>query len=395
MEPPCQIARNGVALSLCLTLSTLGGKCSTRATHGTAQEAKRQMTLAQTEQAWRATLAKSTKDHYVISMTNLSGRPLTQTSKTEIPQGTIRVSAQAVELDATVLRAKDHLPIGGLKAGDFRLTEDGVPQTITYLSQNRLPLSIVVLFDLTDTVRPVLRQLAIGARGVLNHLRPSDEVAVMVFSSRTWLLQDFTTDREKVARAIGEASKMKSNEDTFLNEDLFEALQEAAKATIPHSRGVLLWLTDGTVNYPAWKGSKELWRSAPPKLHTEKEAINALLHSNVAVAALIERSPISDAALVAEHYFPPLLALGQVSPPGDIHKYASLTGGPVFSSDKRDATDRLADLLDGLRLRYTLAYSPSAPKPPGTFCRISLAESPQAKRQYGKLLIRTRRGYYR
>lgn len=310
-------------------------------------------------------------------------------------QHVIRVSVAGVELDATVLAAKDGKPVAGLRASDLRLTEDGAPQTISYISQNRLPLSIVMLFDLTDTVRPVLGPLAAGAGEVLDHLRPSDEVAVMVFSSRTWLLQDFTTDRAKIIRAIDEASRMESGEDTFLNEDMYEALQEAKRATIPHGRSVLLWLTDGTVNYPAWKGDKRAWQSAPLTLHTEAEATGALLHSSVTVAALIDRSPLGDAAVVAEHYLPPLLALGAISPPGNIYKYAKLTGGPVLTSDKRDTAGRLAELIDRLRLRYTLAYSPNVAQPRGAFCKISLKETPQGKRRFGKLIIHTRKGYYR
>ena len=54
--------------------------------------------------------------------------------------------------------------MGELQRSDFRLSEDGVPQTITYFSQDRLPLSVAFLFDLTDTVRSALKPLAEGAR---------------------------------------------------------------------------------------------------------------------------------------------------------------------------------------------------------------------------------------
>jgi len=46
---------------------------------------------------------------------------------------------------------------------DFRLYENGVLQRISYFSQDELPLSVVFLFDLTDSVRPVLKPLAEGA----------------------------------------------------------------------------------------------------------------------------------------------------------------------------------------------------------------------------------------
>jgi VWFA-related protein len=115
-----------------------------------------------------------------------------------LPSGsasTIRVSSQFVVLDAQVENQQTHALIGDLQLSDFRLFEDGVPQKITYFSQDRLPLSVVFLFDLTDTVRDALKPLAAGAREILGHLKPEDEVAIMVFSSHTELLQNFTTDR--------------------------------------------------------------------------------------------------------------------------------------------------------------------------------------------------------
>ena len=74
-----------------------------------------------------------------------------------------------------------------------------VPQNISYFAHDRLPLSVVFLFDLTETVQPILKPLAEGARNILSHLRPQDEVSVMVFSSHTELLKDFTTDRTLAA----------------------------------------------------------------------------------------------------------------------------------------------------------------------------------------------------
>src|SRR5712672_2211248 len=74
----------------------------------------------------------------------------------------IRVSVDLVVVDTQVAHKKTGRPIGGLKREDFEVFEDGVRQEIVAFSQDRLPLSIVFLFDLTDTVRPVLKPLASG-----------------------------------------------------------------------------------------------------------------------------------------------------------------------------------------------------------------------------------------
>jgi uncharacterized membrane protein len=71
----------------------------------------------------------------------------------------------------------------------------------SYFSRDQLPLSVVFLLDLTETVQPILKPLAEGAVEILGHLKPQDQVAVMVFSSHTELLQDFTTDRQLAPEA--------------------------------------------------------------------------------------------------------------------------------------------------------------------------------------------------
>ena len=318
-----------------------------------------------------------------------------QQAPAENVQPDLRISAEQVLLDAEVLRAKDGSPVAELKREDFRLAENGAAQEINYLSRDELPLSIVLMFDLTDTVRPVLKPLADGARRVLEHLRPGDELAVMVFSSHADLLQDFTTDREKVVAAIEQAAQMKSREATFLNEDMAEALEEAKHATLPRGRRVTLWLTDGTSNIPSEEMRKLYGKSAPPRLRTEREATEMLLHSDVTVAALIERSALSDVGLAAKYTTVLTPVLQHAWPPGDIKKYAELTGGPVMTSSGRETADRLAALLDEIRVRYTLGYRPSTPQPAGTYCKISLTVVPGADAPKEKLRVRTRKGYYR
>ena len=68
-------------------------------------------------------------------------------------------------------------------------------------------MSIVFLFDLTETVHPVLQKLAQGASLILGHLKPQDEVSVMVFSSHTEVVQGFTTRRVSTEAAIEQAAQ--------------------------------------------------------------------------------------------------------------------------------------------------------------------------------------------
>ena len=318
--------------------------------------------------------------------------PLTAAAQTTGDITTLHVSTQLVVLDASLQRKKPGPPLGDLSATDFLLEEDGVPQPITSLSQDRLPLSIVLLFDLTDSVRPVLKPLAAGAREVLAHLKPQDEVAVMGFSSRTMLLQDFTTDRALATAAIGLASIMKDEDGTFIHEDMWEAIDEAAKARLPGSRRVLIWLTDGSANAQNGFSQSIMGKRAPAYLHSEQEATDKLVHSGVVTSALIERSAAGDATIGFAY-----MLGGHM---GDINRYADLTGGPVEKTSKADVATRLAELIDELRQRQTLSYKPLQPKPPGTYCKLKLQLSPAFFARHPEIrkkdiLIRTQSGYYR
>jgi VWFA-related protein len=309
---------------------------------------------------------------------------------------TIRVSTEFVVLDALVANKKTGNLLGNLQSGDFVLSDDGVPQHITYFSHDQLPLSVVFLFDLTDTVRPVLKPLADGAREVLSHLKPQDEVAVMVFSSHTELLQGFTRDRGLAADAIAKASEMKRSDGTFIHECMYEAVEQSMRSTIPDSRRVMVWLTDGTANFENSFTQKTIGKNAPAHLHTKEEATEKLLRSRVVTAALIDRSSGTDAFVVAADVNPFAMMFGGRI--GDVRKYAELTGGPVLNASKKEVAARLAELIDQLRGRYTIGYRPSGSRPRGTFCKLRLELSPKARKADPEVrdsVVRTRHGYYR
>jgi hypothetical protein len=71
-------------------------------------------------------------------------------AQSSLPPGqTIHVDTQLVLLDALVQNKKTGLTVDTLSVKDFQLSEDGVPQTISYFSRDQLPLSVGLLFDMT------------------------------------------------------------------------------------------------------------------------------------------------------------------------------------------------------------------------------------------------------
>jgi VWFA-related protein len=288
-------------------------------------------------------------------------------------------------VDATVELRKSGKTLTGLTATDFTLTEDDQPQAITSVSEDTLPLSLLLLFDLTDTVHPVLIHLSAAADAVLHHLRPQDELAVMTFSSTTRLVQTFTRDRMSAVEGIDDASaSYDRNEPTFIFEDLWQASAQSSRSRVPDARRVQIWLTDGSANDQDTQ--RTLAHHAPTQLHTQQQATDALLRSGAVVSTLIERTP--DSLSHNSGHF------------GDLEHFAEATGGPTLSATATDVDKRLASLLDTLRQRYTLGYRPSQSKPDGTLCHLHLALSPAFYTAHPEfrpkdLLVRSRTKYMR
>jgi len=304
---------------------------------------------------------------------------------------TIRVDTQFVLLDALVEARKSGVPLDRLSAEDFQLSEDGVPQTISYFSHDQLPLSVVFLFDMTETVHAALGPLAQAALEVLGHLKREDEVAVMTFSSRVDLMQGFTTNRKLAADAVRTASWMADVEGTFLDEDMYEAVEQVMKAKAG-TRRVLVWLTDGTANEESTFTRATIGQHAAAHLHSQQEAMTRLLQSDAVVSVLIDRTAETYRAITA-----PGAGGARV---GDIDAYARATGGPVLSSETKEVPENLALLIDRVRARYTLGYKPAAAESQGKFCKLSLRFSPEFLSKHPEvrkqgLVVMTRSGYYR
>jgi VWFA-related protein len=299
-----------------------------------------------------------------------------------------------VQVDAQVLSKKTRQAARELKKEDFELYEDNVRQQVSSFSQDTLPLSVVLLFDLTDSVRPVLKSLADGALEALQHLKPEDEVTVMVYAASAQVLQQATTDRALAVAAIAKASRMESGEAAFFNEGIFQAAEQLTKGKNPSSRRVIIWLTDDVPNIPSEDSVPLRYRTslngAMP--HSQAEAMRHLLQTSTVVCSLVKQSDLSvsgESGLMSKP------AERMLHPPGEVYKYASVTGGQVIEFKKKELKEKLTLLIDDLRMRYSLGYHPSGQKPKGKYCAIKVKLAPEAKKSVGNVVVEARQGYYR
>ena len=315
-------------------------------------------------------------------------------SSTSDKPATFRLDVRMVQVETQVIDKKTRHAQPSLIKDDFEVLEDNVPQKISSFSQDTLPLSVVLLFDLTDSVRPVLKSLAEGALEALHHLKPEDEVTVMVYAASAQVLQEATTDRALAVAAIEKAGRMESGEAAFFNEGIFQATEQLTKGQNASSRRVIIWLTDDVPNIPSedsvpLRYRKSLHGAMP---HTQADAIQHLLRTNTVVCSLLKQSDLSISGESGLKAKPADLML---HPPGEVYKYANVTGGQVIEFKKKELNEKLALLIDDLRLRYSLGYHPSTQKPKGKYCVIKVKLAPKARKALGNVVVEARQGYYR
>jgi len=305
-----------------------------------------------------------------------------------------RLDVRVVQVDAQVVSKKTRHAAQALKQDDFEIYEDNVRQQVSSFSQDTLPLSVVLLFDLTDSVRPVLKSLAEGALVALQHLKAEDEVTVMVYAASAQVLQEATTDRALAVAAIERASHMESEEAAFFNEGIFQAAEQLTKGKSPSSRRVIIWLTDDVPNLPSEKEIPPWYRKSMPleKLHSQQDALKHLLQTSTVVCSLVKKS---EQSAEGESRLMSKPAERMLHPPGEVYKYAAATGGQVIEFKQKELQQKLAMMIDDLRMRYSLGYHPSTQKPKGKYCAIKVRLAPEAKKSLGNVVVETRQGYYR
>lgn len=306
-----------------------------------------------------------------------------QTVKPTKPDEVVKLRTELVPLDMQIIDKKTHRMISDLTQNDVEVYEDGVRQPVTHFSQDKLPLSVVLLLDASGSMWTALEQLRAHALEALNTLKPEDEVAVVVTADDTLLLQDFTRDRVKVADTLrGLDFKSFGDNGIFLHDSLYRAGIQLQRAANPGNRRVVIAVTDNlTIQNNNWRALNK------------EQAELLLLETGVVVCGLVIKSSLYGRTAGKLFNFPERRA------GGDVHKYAEITGGEVLASGDETVGQKLIELINHLRTRYNLAYTPTNSARNGKFRRLKVrlaTATEQRLRRSGSEdpAIITRSGYY-
>jgi VWFA-related protein len=202
----------------------------------------------------------------VLFMASLCVPGHSEQQKTAPPDGSTSTAVPTIAVDArlvnlpVVVRDKKGALIQNLTKDDFTLQVDGKPQTIRYFDKDtNLPLTLGLMVDTSQSQRSVLDEERTASSTFLDQMltNPKDQAFVIQFARQTELLQDLTTSRPLLQKALKEidspgASSADDDSDTrsrarggtvlydalFLASDELMSKQTGRKALVILSDGV-------------------------------------------------------------------------------------------------------------------------------------------------------------
>jgi len=282
-------------------------------------------------------------------------------SKEQGPQPDLKVTVRLVNVFTTVTDSHG-APIANLQKDDFKVSEDGVVQSVRVFDrESELPLSIVMEVDTSpSTERDFRLEIVSAKRFARQILRPVDRLAVFQVTENVDQVTPFTQDLRRIERGI---DSLRVGPGTSIYDAIFlgsEALMDR------EGRKVLVLITDGGDT-------------------TSKADYNAALRrtqqSEAIVYSIIVVPVEADAGrnLGGEH------ALIQISKD---------TGGKYYYAEGINELDAaFRQISEELRTQYLIAYYPNRQVADSPFRKIKVEVT--KKDGDGKAYqVRHRAGYY-
>lgn len=282
---------------------------------------------------------------------------------------TFRAGVALVKVDVQVTDRKGRI-IADLAAEDFRVLDNGQPQKIAHFGREAEPLDLLLLLDVSGSMRRWLEEMANVARSALGALNPGDRVAVMLFARETAVRESFTDDFAAVQEEIRDAVRNQGlGSGTAINASAIQAA-DYMRDQPPRGRRAILIVTDN-------------------------QSLNYMAPDDAVLRALYGADTVFNAILIGKQRRPdpprPGVYVNPDFTPSDVFKLAAESGGEAVEA--RNAGASFREMIERIRARYSLEYA-APPSAPGEFRRIQVELTPSARARRPDALIRARAGYY-
>ena len=262
----------------------------------------------------------------------------------------LRVDVPIVNIDASVILDKTHQFVPGLKANNFLILEDGVPQTITSVRTTQTPITAVMLLEFAANSYYLINDMRNASYSFFRTLRPDDYVAVVTYDLRTHILTDFTNNKELIAQSLSSLVIP-----GFSDTDMFDALYETLDRTSRiEGRKYIILIGSG--------------RDTFSKLTLDKILAKVKNTPNVTIFT------ISTGAMLNElRGGGGPRELDYLQAQNQLQTFARMTGGlsfaPIFQGELPDI---FSQINQSIRNEYILTYRPTNNKNDGTYRKVKV-----------------------
>lgn len=148
--------------------------------------------------------------------------------------------AGSTRILVTVVDPKSGVVVPNLQAGDFSVLDDKVARPVDAAEFSQTTLDIMMLLDTSlvgEMVRPV-------ATNFIAQLQPKEQMAIVAFHSSADLIQDFTSSKQLLSRAV---AQVKYGNSPHVLDALYAAIDGGFQSST--FRRVILLLTAGVEGY--------------------------------------------------------------------------------------------------------------------------------------------------
>jgi Ca-activated chloride channel homolog len=274
---------------------------------------------------------------------------------------TLKRNVDEVVLNITVLDENGRL-VNDLTKDDFKIFEDGVPQTIASFQHQDIPVSMGIIIDNSGSMRDKRAAVNATALDLVKASNHDDEAFVVNFSDEAFIDQDFTSDIAKLREGL---SHIDSKGGTALYDAVVASADQLAKGA-KRPKQALLIITDGEDNASTFSLEQTIRRVQD--LQGPVVYSIGLLFGDEGGGRESRRAKRALKLLSDE------------------------TGGmSFFPKSLADVDPIAAEVARDIRNQYTIGYHSTKPAALGGY-RVVKVETHAAG--HGKMVVRTRSGYY-
>lgn len=285
----------------------------------------------------------------------------------------ITKNVNLVTIEATVL-TKNGQFVPGLRQENFKLFEDGVPQTITNFKQTaEAPITAVLLVEFANNrfAYWVINDMLNAAYSFANMLKPQDWVAVISYDMRPHMLTDFTQDKRQVMDALGQL-RIPGFQETNMFDALYDTLDRLDGV---QGRKYVILVATGVDTFS---------RLTLDKIQKKIKGTQNVTIFTISTGEFIRTMAEAYGAMGS------ISSLNYLQADNEMQTFAKETGGrwykPRFEAEMPEI---LRDIGASIRNQYILAYHPTNLKMDGSFRKVKVElQAPQG----GKLTVKDQKG---